>query len=196
MYLSKCLISNRRPLNPYEIHRKIWALFPDRPRATRDFLFRVEKSPPGGQAILLQSAISPVAVNGNVSIVGHKEVEYSFGQGMVLRFHLTANPTKRIRDRGGKKKNQGRCRVPLIDEDEIRSWLVRKFADSAHLQEMIVASKDIIYFRKKGMPGKVVTVTCDGLLTVSDGDLFKEMVIKGIGPAKAFGCGLLSLARV
>jgi CRISPR system Cascade subunit CasE len=183
-------------LNPYEIHRKIWELFPDRPNATRDFLFRVEKSSPGGQAILLQSAMAPVANNKNVAIVGHKEVEYSFEQGMALRFHLTANPTKRIRDLGGKKKNQGRCRVPLIDEDEIRSWLVRKFADSAQLQEMIVARKNTLYFRKKGMPGKVVTVTYNGLLTVSDGDLFKEMVIKGIGPAKAFGCGLLSLARI
>ncbi len=196
MYLSKCLISNRRPLNPYEIHRKIWSLFPDRPTATRDFLFRVEKTSPAGQAILLQSAMAPVAGNRNVSIVGHKEVEYSFGQGMALRFHLTANPTKRIRDFGGKKKNQGRCRVPLVDEDEIQAWLVRKFADSAQLHEVVVASKDTLYFRKKEMPGKVVTVTYNGLLTVSDGDLLKKMVIKGIGPAKAFGCGLLSLARI
>ncbi|MEA3548486.1 MAG: type I-E CRISPR-associated protein Cas6/Cse3/CasE [Thermodesulfobacteriota bacterium] len=196
MYLSKCLVTGRRPMNPYQVHQKIWSLFPNRPEAKRDFLFRVEQFSPGGQAILLQSALMPVAVKGDLVLLDQKEISYSFGEGMGLRFLLTANPTKRIRDVGGKKKNQGKCRVPLIDEDEIRDWLVRKFTGVAQLHEMIIAGKNTLYFRKKGNPGKIATVTYSGLLTVSDGDFFQGFVEKGIGPAKAFGCGLLSLARV
>lgn len=196
MYLSKCLITSRRPLNPYEIHRKIWTLFPDRPDAVRDFLFRVEQVSPGRQAILLQSGQVPALSEGEVVVLNHKKLGYSFRPGMGMRFLLTANPTKRIRDQGGKKKNQGRCRVPLIDEDEIKDWLVRKFADVAQLHEMMIVRKNMLYFRKKGNPGKIATVTYSGLLTVTEGKLFHNLVENGIGPAKAFGCGLLSLASL
>lgn len=196
MFLSKCLIASHRPMNPYQIHQKLWSLFPNRPEATRDFLFRVEQSSPGGHAILLQSAVAPVSAKGDLVLIDQKEFGYSFKQGMSLRFLLTANPTKRIRDLGGKKKNQGRCRVPFIDEDEIRDWLARKVSDAAQLHEINIVRKNTLYFRKKGNPGKVVTVTYSGLLTVSDGHLLQGVVEKGIGPAKAFGCGMLSLARI
>jgi len=196
MYLSKCLITNRRPRNPYEIHLKIWKLFPDRQSAVRDFLFRVEKSDPGSQSILLQSGTCPVSRERDLKIIGQKEVHYSFVEGMSLRFLLTANPTKRIPDKGGKKKNQGKCRVPLIDEDEIREWLKRKFTRAARLQEAVLTKRNTTYFHKKRQPGKIVTVTYSGLLTVTDTGSFHDLVEKGIGPAKAFGCGLLSLARL
>ena len=60
MYLSKCVINTARPVNPYQLHRELWKLFPDRPNDKRDFLFRVEnlgrKEP---QRILLQSKERP-----------------------------------------------------------------------------------------------------------------------------------------
>jgi len=195
MYLSKCLITSRKPMNPYEIHRKIWDLFPDRPKAKRDFLFRVEQSSPTGHTVLLQSTFEPVSVKGGLVVLGQKEINYFFKAGMVLQFFLTANPTRRIRARGDKKSNQGRCRVPLIDEDEIRDWLKRKIADVGQLRQVIIAGKNNLYFRKKCKPGKIVTVNYTGLLSVDDPESFANLVMNGIGPAKAFGCGLLSLAR-
>lgn len=195
MYLSKCLITNRKPTNPYEIHRKIWELFPDRKTATRDFLFRVEQSSPAGQTILLQSVLPPISVKDGLVVLDQKEINYSFRSGMVLKFFLTANPTRRIRAKGDKKSNQGRCRVPLIDEDEIRDWVKRKFADVGQLHEVIVAGKNNLYFRKRGRPGKIVTINYTGLLGVDDTKTLTNLVETGIGPAKALGCGMLSLAR-
>lgn len=154
MFLTKCLITGRRPMNPYQIHRKLWSLFPDRPEASRDFLFRVDQSSSSGQTILLQSFVAPVKAKDDLVLLDQKEFGYSFTQGMSLRFLLTANPTKRIRDLGGKKKNQGKCRVPLIDEDEIRAWLERKFAGVAQLHEIIIVRKNTIYFRKKVTQGR------------------------------------------
>jgi CRISPR system Cascade subunit CasE len=179
-------------MNPYEIHRKIWELFPDRPTAARDFLFRVEQSSPIGQTILLQSTLEPVPARDGLVLLDQKEINYSFKTGIVLQFFLTA----RIRAKGDKKGNQGRCRVPLIDEDEIRGWLIRKFVDVGRLHEVIVAGKDNLYFRKKGRPGKIVTINYSGLLDVDDAESLTNLVENGIGPAKAFGCGLLSLARI
>jgi len=57
---------------------------------------------------------------------------------------------------------------------------------------------------KKGNDGEVGkgwhhmsfrAVCYQGVLRVADADLLRETVSKGIGPAKVFGCGLLSLAR-
>jgi CRISPR system Cascade subunit CasE len=41
-----------------------------------------------------------------------------------------------------------------------------------------------------------LTVRYDGLLRITDPDAFRETLIRGIGPAKAFGCGLMLVKRV
>ena len=38
------------------------------------------------------------------------------------------------------------------------------------------------------------TVLFDGLLEVTDPGLFRQAIAVGIGPGKAFGCGLMSIA--
>jgi CRISPR system Cascade subunit CasE len=60
---------------------------------------------------------------------------------------------------------------------------------------VIIAGKNRLYFRKKDRPGKVVTISYTGLLGVNDTKPLMNLVENGIGPAKAFGCGMLSLAR-
>jgi CRISPR system Cascade subunit CasE len=48
---------------------------------------------------------------------------------------------------------------------------------------------------KRGM-GTVTltTVTYDGVLDITDADAFRQALTQGIGHAKAYGCGLLTLA--
>jgi len=41
----------------------------------------------------------------------------------------------------------------------------------------------------------LVTVTYDGLLEVTDPDALRRTLTRGLGRAKAYGCGLLTLAR-
>jgi CRISPR system Cascade subunit CasE len=53
-----------------------------------------------------------------------------------------------------------------------------------------------LYFRKDGEAGKIVAVTFDGLLRVVDPALLWQQMQQGIGPAKSFGCGLLSIMQV
>jgi len=40
------------------------------------------------------------------------------------------------------------------------------------------------------------TVRFDGLLRITDPDAFRATLIRGIGPAKAFGCGLMLVRRI
>ncbi len=195
MFLSKCVLNTPRPINSYQLHREIWKLFPDRPDDKRDYLFRVEnlgqKTP---QQILLQSLTKPVSDQSNLTMLKQpKNVELQIRSGQMLRFMIRANPTKRIKEEN-KTGNQGRVRVPIIDEEEMSMWLRRQLKDAAVIHEMMINGQNIMYFRKYSHMGKIVAITYSGLLEVKNEKTLLSIIEKGIGPAKAFGCGMLSVA--
>lgn len=185
------------------LHKKIWNLFPDKADEKRSFLFRVENlGQRGVQHILLQSSYEPQPANGELVLLNKpKKVQFDgITNGVNYRFLLRANPTKKIKDSGGKTTNQGKVRVPIIDEDEIIAWLSRQFEGLAEIKAVTLAQQDLLYFRKdKGNQnhvGKIQTVTYSGILTVVESESLVNKMKDGIGPAKAFGCGLLTLAKI
>ena len=203
MYFSQCVLNSVKPVNPYMVHKKIWNLFPDKADEKRSFLFRVENlGQKGVQHILLQSSYEPQPANGELVLLNKpKKVQFDgITNGASYRFLLRANPTKKIKDSGGKTTNQGKVRVPIIDEDEIIAWLSRQFEGLAEIKAVTLAQQDLLYFRKdKGNQnhvGKIQTVTYSGILTVVESESLVNKMKDGIGPAKAFGCGLLTLAKI
>jgi len=203
MYLSQCVLNSVRPVNPYQLHKKIWTLFPGQENEERTFLFRVENlGQVGAQKILLQSKHKPQAAQGDLLLLQSKELNLAgLKQSSKLRFMLRANPTKKIKDINGKQTNQGKVRVPLIDEQEIRDWLKRQLQDCADINshECTLVRQDLLSFRKTKDKqqhfGKIQTVTYTGMMTVSNHEALINKIYSGFGPAKAFGCGLLSIAK-
>jgi len=203
MYLSQCVLNTVRPVNPYQLHKKIWKLFPDYEDEERSFLFRVENlGQAGAQKILLQSKYKPQAIQGDLLLLQSKEINLTgLKQLSKLRFMLRANPTKKIKDINGKQTNQGKVRVPLIDEQEIRDWLKRQLQDCAVIDnnECTILRQDLLSFRKTKDKqqhfGKIQTITYTGTMTVLDYKMLIDKIYSGFGPAKAFGCGLLSVAK-
>lgn len=207
MFLSRVEIPWEFARNPYELHRQLWRLFPGEEKETRNngeelrqgFLFRIEDNPTGRPArLLVQSRRAPEAASG-VVLVGTREIQPQPVAGQRLAFFLTANPIKTITDaqrdaKPGKKSEK--CRVPLIKEEDQREWIARKFADAGEIEAVNVLPQAPIYFRKGNRGGKLVTVTFDGVLRVSDPTRMTELLENGIGPAKAFGCGLLLVRRL
>ena len=190
MYLSKFVIESSRPIDPYEIHQELWKVFPHDPSARRDFLYRVEYGKRGAPLkILMQSGVEPSkSVDSMAKLICEpKEFSIKTKPGAYMRFALCANPVKRL--------NKKRNRVPLIDDDELIAWLSRKLDGAANLEEASVVGENPLYFRKGATRGKVAAVTFSGTLKVTDTSKLANLVERGIGPAKAFGCGLLSLAR-
>lgn len=201
MYLSKIIVSGAACRNPYEIHRVLWKLFPDDAEANRDFLFRVEQSDRMSAAILMQSIREPEIASSAARILACREYPLSLQAGQRLRFMLVANPVKMINDEGGRKNAAGepkKCRVPLIKEDDQRAWIERKLQDTASLESLVIDPVFPLRFRKgkEDRAGKIQPVGFQGVLSVKEPDAFVGLIQSGIGPAKAFGCGLLSLARV
>jgi len=202
MYLSKIYIVWQKARNPYDIHKVIWQLFPNRPDSNRDFLFRVEKQQRGfGTDVLMQSNQEPIGADSTCFIKASREYDLSLIKGQRLRFRLRANPTKKISDKKGRKNKKGdikKCRVPLIREEEQKEWIERKLADICSLDALIIHRELPLYFRKhiEQRSGKIQTVLFDGIFGVENPIALLDMMKMGIGPAKAFGCGLLSLARI
>ena len=120
-------------------------------------------------------------------------------RGQVLGFRLTANPTLkkgRWDEATGKTLNSNR--VPLVREDEQRAWLDKRAEASGFtvLDVAVSQGKTQKMWKKRGTkPITLYTVQFNGYLRVASPETLTEALQKGIGPAKAFGCGLLSLAR-
>jgi CRISPR system Cascade subunit CasE len=197
MFLSKILVERRRVYNPYELHRALWTIFPGHEHNTRGFLFRVEAERPGSATdLLLQSAWQPAPQSAEVHVVATRPYHLRLRQGQALRFRLTGNPIKTIKDDTGRQNAKGAiksCRVPLVIEEQQLQWLQRKLHNAARIDAAVIQAQRPLYFRKDNKAGKIVTVTFDGLLRVLDPALLWLQMQQGIGPAKSFGCGLLSV---
>jgi CRISPR system Cascade subunit CasE len=200
MYLSKILINGPACHNPYEIHRVLWRLFPEDADACRKFLFRVGHSDRNHAEVLLQSEKKPDRSCVEAKVLASKEFPLTLHSGQRLHFLLIANPIKTINDETGRKRADGetkKCRVPLIREDDQRAWIERKFQDAASFETLVIDPGFPLRFRKSKEEriGKIQPVSFQGILNVTVPEGMTELVQNGIGPAKAFGCGLLSLAK-
>lgn len=104
------------------------------------------------------------------------------------RFRLLANPTVA---RAGK-------RYGLTGEAEQLVWLQRQGERHGfEVRSALVSTSDLLDSRKKGnAPIRVQRACFEGLLQVVRADEVCRALVDGIGPAKAFGCGLLSVARL
>lgn len=200
MYLSKIVVSGTACRNPYEIHRVLWKLFPEDADANRDFLFRVEQAERTYAEVLMQSVREPEISTPIAQIKALREYLPVLKSGQRLRFLLVANPVKMINDENGRKNAAGepkKCRVPLVREEHQRAWIERKLQDAVTLESLGVDPVFPLRFRKnrEDRAGKIQPVSFQGVFSVEKPDELMALIHTGIGPAKAFGCGLLSLAR-
>ncbi len=207
MFLSRVEIPWEAARNPYNLHRQLWHLFPGEDRETRSsddetrqgFLFRIEENATGRPTrLLVQSRRAPIQADG-LLLVGSREINPCPSAGQRLAFVLTANPVKTITDtqRDAKPGKQSeKCRVPLIKEEDQRQWLLRKLGEASEIKAVSVLPHAPLYFRKGNRGGKLVTATFEGELRVSNPDHLASLLENGIGPAKAFGCGLLLVRRL
>lgn len=200
MYLSKVFLHPGRLNNAYEWHRAIWSLFPGIDRGkVAPFLYAVKSmNLAHGASLLVQSSVEPVAKSNVAMLNATKLINARLHIGQHLGFRLTANPTRCIEDmeaKPRKKRNRGKCRVPLIREEEQVAWLQRRLLDAAVVHACKTTMNTPVYFRKGSRAGKIVPITFEGRIEIREADKVLEVWRQGIGPAKAFGCGLMLVRR-
>lgn len=118
-------------------------------------------------------------------------------QGSVWNFRLTANPT--FSSPADRKDPQGRGKVKGEISTTVQlKWLERKAeANGFSLKpdQFGVVGSRWVTFKKQAERRKVslTQVTYEGVLTVTDPELFKKALVDWIGRGKAYGMGLLTV---
>jgi CRISPR system Cascade subunit CasE len=189
--------------------------------ADSGFLFRIDPLPGNRAVILVQSALRPdweyAFHNASYLLVAEPQCrpfDPESTQGERLRFRLRANPTKKVGSAtkserlAGKKKNGKR--IALLHEHDQIAWLLEKGQQGGFIipgewrEENGVKIPDFrvdvvpqgsVRLGKEGRrDGDFFAVRFDGILVVNDVSVFCQTLQQGIGSAKAFGFGLLSIA--
>src|SRR5262249_1905843 len=130
-----------------------------------------------------------------------KEIRLAMQAGQRLRFRLHANPT--VRKWEYRQERKGRTegkRIGLYTEEMQRAWLAGKAQKGGfEVIDMRVTDHGKVTGRKVGENGTFrlehLAVTFDGMLRVTDPNIFTRSIEEGIGSAKGFGFGLLSVVR-
>jgi len=187
--------------NSYRVHQRLCMAFPDDPR----LLFRIEEGEMSATTIMVQGSTEPdwKAAFDEFHVLARdperKSFELALKESGHYRFRLLANPVVSKWD--GTPGKRGK-RMGLLREVDQRAWLVDKLAKSgAGVISMDVWDKGLQRSRKSatGSGGRVQThqaVQFEGLLEVGEAEALALAIRTGIGPAKGFGFGLLSLAKV
>jgi len=193
-------------------------------RAALGVLHRVETDPRSGRVTLLvQSRVEPdwSRLEGGYLTDDHgadinpacKRIDLQYqaiGAGKVLAFRLRANPTRKIDTKSGPdgSRRNGR-RVELSRETDQIAWLRRKGeqggfrllsvrVDSAVANVRVVPGVKAVGSRGCGGAQRLVfgTTLFEGVLQVEDAERFRRTLECGVGPGKAYGFGLLSVASL
>lgn len=187
----------RRDLgDAYEMHRTLARAFAlDEHSAPPRFLWRLEAS---GNAWAMPVVLIQSAAEANWSVLSDQPnyllkpveskqiaLEQLVESGNSYRFRLQANPTV---TRFGK-------RYGLVGEADQLAWLQRQGERHGFdLSRVLVADSDVLSTRKGNARISVRRTCFEGVLQVKSPEAFSRALKAGIGPAKAFGCGLLSVA--
>lgn len=123
--------------------------------------------------------------------------------GQTYAFRLTANPTHVVTTEDGVKRRYGHVteaqqRQWLLDRCEVNGFIIPALQTNIgdNLDRALVThDRTIRTFRRKGRPVTIAMASFSGSLEIVDADLLRSALTNGIGRAKAYGCGLLTLAR-
>lgn len=210
MYLSRLQLNPAHPqarrdlASAYELHRSLARAFaPDPATPPPRFLWRRESDRSGlpSTTVLVQAAhvaawhslheTEEVGSGYFAALQGNKRVclQELVQEGRRYRFRLLANPTV---TRDGK-------RFGLHDDEARQGWLLRQ--GQRHGFEVVAA--------ERGASGRLCVpqgrrersimldaVLFDGVLQAVDASALSIALTAGIGPGKALGLGMLSLARM
>jgi CRISPR system Cascade subunit CasE len=203
MYLSRIDLNIRSQqaraemADPYQMHRTLSKAFGDEIedyKAAR-VLFRVDTPKDAAEyCVIVQSLVKPqwerLTLSGDYLLapIKLKPFDPQPEAGRTLAFRLRANPTVK---RDGK-------RWGLENGDDQVRWLERK-GKASGFQVLSVSvrsngklgSKNVL-----GDNGRLFGVIFEGILQVTDADAFRSTLENGIGSAKGFGFGLLSVAPI
>ncbi|MDX3851328.1 type I-E CRISPR-associated protein Cas6/Cse3/CasE [Streptomyces sp. AK02-01A] len=135
-------------------------------------------------------------------------------EGDIWAFRLTANPVHNIRLRAGEQTKRTAHLTPrhqtrwLLDRqlragfNVVEKTIEHRLLPEGDEHELIVhKQRGLLFTKQEEDSGKqnhvsLTTATYEGRLRITDPDALRRTLTSGLGKAKAYGCGLMTLAPV
>ena len=140
-----------------------------------------------------------LVLDGDALVLPGEKCSLPLRPGELVRFRLRANPTRKVQD-GSPNGKRKRINPTLEDHQE---WLESKLGAAAaspvRIDTFITGWAYGWRSKHEPQPGQRMqwwSVLFEGSFRVTNVGVLKDLLESGIGSAKAFGCGLLSVAPV
>lgn len=217
MFLSRCEINPRRrgarPLltSPHALHAAVRFAFPSKAgeAGTGRVLWRLDSD--GHRHVVYTVSPEPpdfthiVEQAGWPSTTGWETRDYNplldrLAEGQHWAFRLTANPVHSGRPRPGAETQ----RFGHVTADQQASWLVSRSSGWGFaipeakdgVPRGLVRQRAVRTFQRDDRRVTVATAIFEGVLHVADPQTLRQALTNGMGHAKAYGCGLMTLAPI
>ena len=218
MYLSRIALNTQRKstmlalASPQNIHAAVESSFPPAPENAERNLWRID---------MLNNAVYLIVLSNRKPDFSHIVEQFGWPKaeqnwetkdytslleriipGQRWQFRLRANPvhsvsqTCDIQTRDSAKRGKIYAHITAQQQEQ---WLLdRAEKHGFSLQEgsFCVTQREIRKFQRNRKQVTLSIATFEGVLKVEDVMLFLRALTNGIGRAKAYGCGLLTIAKV
>jgi CRISPR system Cascade subunit CasE len=188
--------------NATDMHRTLMRLVPDglgsSPRQAAGLLYRLDVTDTFSTLLVQATALDPTRLPDDYGHADVKDLTPVFNalqKGLAVRYRIVVNPVKTERLSLENKGRRGK-RIALTGPDADQWWARRALEAGLHLTTALPTLVAAVH--GGGDSAAAVRhhlVRYDGTATVTDPDALAEAVLVGIGRAKSYGAGLLSLAR-
>jgi CRISPR system Cascade subunit CasE len=223
LHYARLVFGPKRRRGAYELHRDLCHAFDSERDGAYLFRADVDRRARPARVVALVQSPGPAdwaRIGDKLDDCQTREHEWRLTAGAAYRFFLRANATRAKKaehsdfaeaDPGTFRAARGK-RVPIRGEPALTDWLVRQgqghgfeVAETPFAQDdrpplgvralRITEGRDVDW-RVDGRHGHHAGTDFEGLLRVTDANALASALRTGIGPGKAFGFGMLSLARV
>ena len=207
MYITRVFL--KRLPTPNIIHGLLSSAFPgERNNSTNENLWRTDDIGDSKVLIIVSGSspdirkiVSEIGVNRAKAEINtdnkrqDKTIDYEaflkhIENGQDWNFRLCANPIEHVKQITIEHRGKIFALRSVVEQIE---WLERQGMKCGFtMRACSVIGDSWIAFKKV----RIRAVTFDGILKVADADSFRLALTKGIGRGKAYGCGLLTVAKV
>lgn len=164
---------------------------------------------------LIEEAGWPSSTDPQALVRDYKPLLDRIGRGREFAFRLRANPVQATRQPVQPSPGQAKrlaeprprgVRVPHRTAEHQLGWLTSRVerwgfqlpeAETGEPDVLLVGRERLSFRRGRDRAGSHVvlsTATFQGRLRVVDPDLARRSLLEGVGPARAYGCGLITLS--
>lgn len=141
-------------------------------------------------------ALEKYGIENSAQTKSYDKLINSIEDGKKYRFRATLNPVHSIKT---EKSNRGRI-VPHITVEQQMKFLLERAEKNGFLlddKDFIIVERDFKLLKKSNQRDiRISVVSYEGLLTVTNKDLFINLLILGIGREKAYGCGMITVIEM